>query len=225
MPASLTLSDLAKWIDGDIVRGESDLSLGGMAALDQAGPGDVSFLGNEKYHAQFLETKASAVIVGRGVTDGPADTALIAVDNPTLAFSTVVSHFVESSRGFTPGVHDRAIVEDSADIHPDAMVHAGAVVMADAKVGKGSEIGPNVVVGAGAVVGEDCILMANSTLRERCTLGDRVILQPGAVVGSDGFGYELEEVEPHVRSWERLDESCCFFEMLAATKEGRWREL
>ena len=193
MPASLTLSDLAKWVDGDIVRGEPDFELSGMAALDQAGPTDASFLGNEKYHAQFLDTKAGAVIVARGVTDGPEATALIAVDNPTLAFSTVVSHFVESTRGFAPGVHERADIDTSADVSADAMVHAGAVVMADAKVGKGTEIGPNVVVGAGAVVGEDCILMANSTLRERCTLGDRVTLQPGAVVGSDGFGYELKD--------------------------------
>ncbi len=193
MSASLTLSDLAKWIDGDIVRGASDLVLSGMAALDQAGPDDASFLGNEKYHAQFLDTKAGAVIVGRGVTDGPEDTALIAVDNPTLAFSTVVSHFVKSARGFESGVHERAMVDATAKVDAGAMVHAGAVVMAGASVGKGSEIGPNVVVGADAVVGEDCILMANSTLRERCTLGDRVILQPGAVIGSDGFGYELKD--------------------------------
>jgi len=191
--ATLTLSELAKWVDGEIVRGERDLILSGMAALDQAGPVDASFLGNEKYHPQFLETKAGAVIVGRGVTDGPATTALIAVDNPTLAFSAVVNHFAQSTRGFAPGVHERADIDASADVHPDAMVHAGAVVMAGAKVGKGSEIGPNVVVGVDAQVGEDCILMANSTLRERCTLGDRVILQPGAVVGSDGFGYELNE--------------------------------
>lgn len=193
MPASLTLSDLAKRIDGDIIRGEPDLVLSGMASLDQAGPTEAGFFGNEKYHSQFLETQAGAVIVGRDVSDGPATTALIAVDNPTLAFSRVVSYFVESARGFAPGIHDRAIVDIDADIHAGAMVHAGAVVMAGAEVGKGSEIGPNVVVGGDAKVGEDCILMANSILRERCILGDRVTLQPGAVIGSDGFGYELKD--------------------------------
>lgn len=193
MPASLTLSDLAKRIDGDIIRGEPDLVLSGMASLDQAGPTEAGFFGNEKYHSQFLETQAGAVIVGRDVSDGPATTALIAVDNPTLAFSKVVSYFVESARGFAPGIHDRAIVDIDADIHAGAMVHAGAVVMAGAEVGKGSEIGPNVVVGGDAKVGEDCILMANSILRERCILGDRVTLQPGAVIGSDGFGYELKD--------------------------------
>lgn len=193
MSNSLTLSDLAKWVDGDIVRGDPDLVLSGMAALDQAGPGDASFLGNEKYHAQYLETKAGAVIAGRDVTDGPESTALIAVDNPTLAFSTVVSHFVQSTRVFEPGVHAQASVDSSAELDVGVMVHAGAVIMANAKVGAGSEIGPNVVVGASAVIGRDCVLMANCAIRERCTLGERVIIQPGAVIGSDGFGYELKD--------------------------------
>lgn len=190
----LTLSDLAQWVDGDVVRGDPGLSLTGMAALDQASPGDVSFLGNEKYHGQFLATRASAVIVGRGITDGPESTALIAVDNPTLAFSMVVSHFASNARNFEPGVHPAASVHESVALDPTkVMVHAGAVILEGAKVGDGSEIGPNVVVGAAAVIGADCHLMANSTVRERCTLGNRVILQPGAVVGSDGYGYELSD--------------------------------
>lgn len=189
---ALTLSDLARWVDGEIVRGDPSLPLTGMAALDQAGDGDVSFLGNEKYHPQFLECRASAVIVGRGVMDGPASTALVAVDNPTLAFSTVVSHFVQSSHTFQPGVHPRACVAPSAGLDPQqVMVHAGAVIQDGAKIGNGSEIGPNTVIGAGAVVGEKCRIMANVTVRERCTLGNRVILQPGCVIGSDGYGYEF----------------------------------
>jgi UDP-3-O-[3-hydroxymyristoyl] glucosamine N-acyltransferase len=189
---ALTLSELARWIDGDIVRGGLDLSLTGMAALDAAGPHDVSFLGNERYHPQFLETRAAAVIVPRGVTDGPATTALIAVDNPTLAFSTVVRHFAEISRAFTPGVHPMAAVDPTATLDPEKVrIHPGAVIMARATIGDGSEIGPHSVVGEDAVIGADCLLMANTTVRERCVLGDRVILQPGAVIGSDGYGYEF----------------------------------
>jgi UDP-3-O-[3-hydroxymyristoyl] glucosamine N-acyltransferase len=189
---ALTLSELARWIDGDIVRGGLDLSFTGMAALDEAGPGDVSFLGNEKYHTQFEQTKAGAVIVPRGETGGPADTALIAVDNPTLAFSTVVRHFAAASRAFAPGVSPTAFVDPSATLDPQKVrVHPGAVIMAGARVGDGTELGPNSVVGEGAVIGRDCHLMANTTVRERCVLGDRVILQPGAVIGSDGYGYQL----------------------------------
>jgi UDP-3-O-[3-hydroxymyristoyl] glucosamine N-acyltransferase len=191
---ALTLSELARWVDGDIVRGGLDLSLTGMAALDAAGPHDVSFLGNEKYHGQFLQTRAAAVIVSRGVTDGPQATALIAVDNPSLAFAVVVRHFAEATRQFAPGIHPRAFVDPSAVLDPAKVrVQAGAVVLAGAVVGDGSDLGPNSVVSEDAVIGKDCVIMANASIRERCVLGDRVILQPGAVIGSDGYGYEFHE--------------------------------
>ncbi|MES2474464.1 MAG: UDP-3-O-(3-hydroxymyristoyl)glucosamine N-acyltransferase [Verrucomicrobiota bacterium] len=192
MAIALTLSELARWIDGDIVRGELDLSLSGMAALDGAGPQDVSFLGNEKYYQQFLSTRAGAIIVPRGVTTGPEGAALIAVDNPTLAFSVVVRHFAAATRKFTPGVHPHASVDATATLDPAKVrVHAGAVIMAGAVIGDGSEIGPNCVVGEDVTMGRDCHLMANVSIRERCILGDRVFLQPGCVIGSDGYGYQL----------------------------------
>jgi UDP-3-O-[3-hydroxymyristoyl] glucosamine N-acyltransferase len=188
----LTLSELARWVDGDIVRGGLDLSLTGMASLDAAGPHDVSFLGNEKYYGQFLETKAAAVIVPRGVTDGPDGAAIVAVENPTLAFSVVVRHFAAATRQFIPGIHPRAFVDPTAVLDPAKVrVDAGAVVMAGASVGDGSDIGPNSVISEQAVIGKDCHIMANATVRERCILGDRVILQPGAVIGADGYGYQL----------------------------------
>jgi UDP-3-O-[3-hydroxymyristoyl] glucosamine N-acyltransferase len=191
---ALTLSELARWVDGDIVRGGLDLSLTGMAALDAAGPQDVSFLGNEKYYNQFLTTRAAAVIVPHGVTDGPEGIALIAVENPSLAFAVVVRHFAAATRKFVPGIHPKAFVDPSAVLDPGKVrVNAGAVIMAGARIGNGTDIGPNVVISDDAVIGADCRIMANASVRERCVLGDRVILQPGAVVGSDGYGYEFSE--------------------------------
>jgi len=189
---ALTLSELARWIDGDIVRGAADMKVAGMAALDVAGPQDVSFLGNEKYHGQFVLTKAAAVIVPRGETGGPAGTALIAVDNPSLAFSVVVRHFVAATSKMVPGIHPQAAVDPTAVLDPArTCVHAGAVIMAGAIVGDGSEIGPNSVIGEHVVIGRDCHIMSNVTVRERCVLGERVILQPGVVIGADGYGYEF----------------------------------
>ena len=192
---ALTLSELARLVDGDIVRGELDLLVDGIASLDEAGPSELSFLGNEKYRSQYLATRAAAVIVPRGMTDGPESSALIAADNPSFAFGLAVKHFVASlARTFTPGIHPRASVDESARLDPAKVrVHAGAVVMAGAEIGDGSEIGPNAVVGENARIGRDCLLHAHVTVRERCTLGDRVILQPGAVIGSDGYGYEVVE--------------------------------
>ncbi len=194
MAFALTLSELAQWVDGNIVRGGLDLSLTGMAALDAAGPHDVSFLGNVKYHGQFLQTRAAAVIVPHGVSDGPEGAALIAVENPSLAFAVVVRHFAAATRKFAPGIHPRAFVDPAAVLDPTQVrVQAGAVVMAGASIGDGSDIGPNSVICEDAVIGKDCRIMANATLCERCVLGDRVILQPGAVIGSDGYGYEFSE--------------------------------
>jgi UDP-3-O-[3-hydroxymyristoyl] glucosamine N-acyltransferase len=194
-PVALTLSELARLVDGDIVRGGPDLLIEGIAALDEAGGAELSFLGNEKYRAQYLATRAGAVIVPRGVTEGPETSALIAADNPSFAFGLAVKHFVAATaRVFTPGIHPRAIVDESAKLDPAKVrIHAGAVVMAGAEIGDGSEVGPNAVVGEQVKVGRDCLIYANVTIRERCLIGDRVILQPGAVIGSDGYGYEVVE--------------------------------
>ena len=165
-----------------------------MAALDMAGPHDVSFLGNEKYHGQFLQTQAAAVIVPRGMTDGPAGCALVSVENPSLAFAVVVRHFAAAARKFCAGVHPRAAVDESAIFDAKKVcIHAGAVIMAGVSIGDGTEIGPNSVIYEEAVIGKDCRILSNVTVRERCILGDRVILQPGAVIGSDGYGYEFSE--------------------------------
>jgi UDP-3-O-[3-hydroxymyristoyl] glucosamine N-acyltransferase len=152
----------------------------------------VSFLGNEKYHGQFLVTKAAAILVPRGVTEGPESAALIAVDNPSFAFAVVVRHFAAATRAFIPGIHPRAFVDPTAVLNPEKVrVQAGAVVMAGASVGDGSDIGPNAVISEDVVIGTDCCIKANVTVSNRSVLGDRVILQAGAVIGSDGYGYEF----------------------------------
>lgn len=194
MANHLTLSELARWVDGDIVRGGLDSSYTGMAALDAAGPSDVSFLGNEKYHGQFMSSKAGAVIVPRGETGGPPEMSLIAVENPTLAFSAVVRHFAAASRRFTPGIHPSASIDPTAQLDLEKVrIHAGAVIMAGARIGNGTEIGANSVVGEDVTIGNDCLVMSNVAIRERCAIGNRVHLQPGVVIGSDGFGYELSQ--------------------------------
>jgi UDP-3-O-[3-hydroxymyristoyl] glucosamine N-acyltransferase len=130
--------------------------------------------------------------VPRGETRGPVTTALIAVDNPSLAFAVIVRHFADITRKLVPGIHAHASVDPSAVLDPTKVrVHAGAVIMAGATVGDGSEIGPNSVIGENGIIGRDCHIMSNVTVRERCILGDRVILQPGVVIGSDGYGYEF----------------------------------
>lgn len=192
MAVALTLSELARLVDGDIVRGELSAVYDNIASLDEAVQGDISFLGNEKYYNQFLKSKAGVVMVPKGFADGAEEMALIAVENPSYAFGLAVKHFTKAlSYRFQAGIHPKAFVDPSVTVDlTKVRIHAGAVVMAGAQIGDGSEIGPNAVVGEQVVIGRDCHLHANVSIRERCILGDRVILQPGAVIGSDGFGYE-----------------------------------
>ncbi len=194
MAISLSLSELADRIDGTIIRGQAGSFFSGMAALDTAGPEDISFLGNEKYVPQFLATRAGVVIVPAGHDFSNHPAALIAVANPSLAFAAVVRHFAASRKAFEPGIHPAAQIDPSAALDPTKVrVHAGAVIMASAVIGDGTEIGPNAVIQEDARVGRDCHIGANVSVRERCTLGDRVAIQPGAVIGSDGYGYEFSE--------------------------------
>jgi len=194
MACVLTLTELARLVDGDIVRGRQDDALSGMAALDVAGSQDISFLGNDKYRNQFLATRAGAVIVARGETGGPEAAGLVAVDHPSLAFSKVIRYFSAAAEKLSPGIHPRAVVDPTAVLDPQTVrIHAGAVVMAGARLGDGCEIGPNCVIGEQAVLGRHCRIMANVTVGQRCILGERVILQPGCVIGADGFGYALQD--------------------------------
>ena len=170
---TLTLAELADLVGGTVRRGDESARFIGIASLREAGPEDVSFLGNEKYRPQFLKTRAGAVLVAPGVTDGPASAALVEVENPSLAFAAAVERFTPAPKPFRPGIHPRAVVADDADLDPEKVcLHAGAVVGAGAIIGEGTEIGANAVIGDGVIIGRDCRIYPNVVVRERCRLGD-----------------------------------------------------
>lgn len=191
----LTLEEIVTLTGGKRIQSETspaDIDCLGMAALDEAGPTEVSFLGNEKYYQDYLETKAGIVLVPPNVPGQPLQSILIEVENPSHAFGEVVKHFVEAQSSFTPGVHPSAYVAEDVQFDPTQVsIKVGAIIESGVTIGNGSEIGAGAVVCAEAVIGENCLLHANCTLRERCVLEDRVILQPGCVIGSDGYGYTL----------------------------------
>jgi UDP-3-O-[3-hydroxymyristoyl] glucosamine N-acyltransferase len=191
----LTLQELADLTGGKIIRSGAVSEFSGMASLDEADQDEVSFLGNDKYHQDYLNTAAGAVLIPAEASAGasPDDAvALLEVGNPSLAFAQVVKHFVSIARHFSPGVDPRAIVADDVTLDPSKVaIKAGAIIEAGAVIGEGTEVCAGAVVGANVQVGKDCLIHANVTIREQCVIGDRVILQPGCVIGSDGYGYEL----------------------------------
>jgi UDP-3-O-[3-hydroxymyristoyl] glucosamine N-acyltransferase len=184
-----TLADLAARVGGK-VEGDGAARIGGVAPLEDAGPGDISFLSNPKYRAAFEATRAGAVVVGPA-EPAPPGRNLLRAQNPYLAFARLSTLF-HPPRAAVPGRAPQAFVHPEARVDPSAEVMPFAYVAAGAEVGAGSVLFPGVCLGPGAVVGRDCVLHANAVVREGCRLGDRVILQPGCVVGSDGFGYAFD---------------------------------
>lgn len=191
---NLSIDDVLKLTGGKLLNTAPEVQISGVASLDEACPGDISFLGNEKYFKDFLSTKASVVLVPPALPQHPEGVGLVEVENPSLAFNALVDHFMKAANVFTPGVEEGAVVHPTARFNADK-VHIGpnAVVEADAEIGDGCDIGPGCVIGKSAKLGEHCKLHARVVVRERCILGHHVTVQPGAVIGSDGFGFLLNK--------------------------------
>ncbi|MCL4163576.1 UNVERIFIED_CONTAM: hypothetical protein GTU68_026408, partial [Idotea baltica] len=168
------------------------VSFSGISSLDEAGPDEISFLGNPRYKTQLPGTKAGVVLVPEGDWEAPESCVLIKVENPSGAFSKIIEYFQAAAHYFEAGISSGAHVADDVELDPSkVMVGAGAVIEGGARIENGTVIGSGCVVGRNSVVGKDCLLHPNATIRERCILGNRVILHPGVVVGSDGYGFEL----------------------------------
>lgn len=191
-----SVAQIVELVGGELIAGPADRLLSGFEALDQAGGEDLSFFGNPKYADQFGETKAGAVFVDQQLPESPrpADSVLIAVENPVLAFDIVVRRFGAPEIEFEPGVHPTAVIADDVELDPAKVrVEPYAVIAAGAKIGEGSWIGPHASVAEGVELGESCRLYSHVSIREGTKIGKRVILHSGCVIGSDGFGYEFSE--------------------------------
>jgi len=183
-----TTAELAALLGGQI-EGDPDVLITGAATLEDAQPGQVSFLGNIKYLPQLKSTRASAVLISPA-TERPSRRNYILVANPSLAFARLVELTAPPSPSSPAGIHSSAVVDPTASIDASASVGPLAVVMAGASIGAGTIIGSQCTIGHDAVIGEECRLYPQVVVRERVKIGRRVILHSGVVIGADGFGFE-----------------------------------
>jgi UDP-3-O-[3-hydroxymyristoyl] glucosamine N-acyltransferase len=175
--------------------GQTHQTVRGIAALKAAAPGDLSFLGNPKYKPEVAQSQASVVLVPLDFEGEPRpDQLFVFVENPSVALAQVCAR-IEQSLWPKPsaGVHPSAYVAAGAIVPASATIGPLCVVEADARLGERVHLQAQVFIGRGTVLGEDCWLMPGSIVAAECILGARVRLQPGAVVGSDGFGYEFNQ--------------------------------
>jgi len=184
-----TISQLAALVGGEVFSGSGDAVINGPAALDAAGPGEISFFAHPRYAADLKATGAAAVLVPRDF-NGTTPAVCIRVDNPSGAFARITAEFVREPAPAQPGIHPSAVVHPDAQVAPGASVGENAVVMPRAVVGPHSVVMAGSYVGENARIGSGCLLHPHAVVRHDCVLGDRVILHPGVVVGSDGFGYD-----------------------------------
>jgi len=179
------LSELATRLDCRL-EGDGELDVTRVAGIQDAQPGDVTFLANPKYEKLLATTRATAVILKEEAPAAPC--AMLRARDPYLAFARAVSLFAPVSRP-APGVHALAAIAADASLGADVSVGPFVAIGEGARIGERTVIYPNVTIGAGATVGSDCTIHSNAAIRERCTIGDRVILQNGVVVGGDGYGF------------------------------------
>ena len=168
------------------LEGDGEIDIRGVAALDDAGAGDLTFFTNIKYAPKLRTTAASAVILADDAE--PAPCAMLRAPHPYFAFARAVELFVRDERP-GPGIDRTAHVSPSAVVAADAYVGPFTVIGDDVRVGARTLIHPHAVVARGAQIGDDCVIHSRVTIRERVQIGNRVIVQDGAVIGSDGFGF------------------------------------
>ncbi len=174
--------------------GDGDIEVARVAAIDEAGPGDLTFLATSKYASLVATSRASAIIATADV--GPAPCALLRTANPYLAFARATRLLYPEPRP-AAGVHPLALVDPGAAVEAGVSIGPYAIVGAGARIGARSVLHPHVVVGDGATIGPDCVLRAGVSIRERVVVGARCVVQDGAVIGSDGFGFAHREDGTH----------------------------
>ncbi len=180
--------DVAEFLGGTVV-GDADAILTGISGITEAKVGDLSFLANPKYISHLATTLATAVIASEAVPD--ARCALILVANPDFAFAKLVGAYGPKPMHPPVGIHPTAVIGERVTLGAEPRIGAYAVIGDGTVIGDRAVIYPHVVIGGEVVIGNDCVLYAGVVIRERCRLGHRVTLQPGAVLGADGFGYAL----------------------------------
>jgi UDP-3-O-[3-hydroxymyristoyl] glucosamine N-acyltransferase len=182
----MKLAEIASALDGRLENGSPETEITGLRGIEQAGPGQLTFVSNRKYAAAARSTKASAVIVAEDFPSIP--TAVLRCKDPYLAFGRALDLFHQPLR-YAPGMHPTAVVHASAKIGRDAHLGPHVVVDENVEIGDNAVLLAHVVIYRGVRIGQNFFAHANAVVRENCRIGNNVLLQNGVVIGSDGFGF------------------------------------
>jgi UDP-3-O-[3-hydroxymyristoyl] glucosamine N-acyltransferase len=188
---SMKLSTIASKLKLRLENGSPDIEITGLNGIEQAGPGELTFVSNPKYAAAARSTRASAVIVAEDFS-GASTATLVRAKDPYLAFARALELF-HPPLLYAPRIHSTAVVHASAKIGRDAHLGPYVVIGENAKIGDNAVLLAHVVIYRGVKIGNNFFAHAHAVVRENCRIGNNVLLHNGVVIGSDGFGFAKME--------------------------------
>jgi UDP-3-O-[3-hydroxymyristoyl] glucosamine N-acyltransferase len=183
----LSLFDIALLVDG-VITGNADVFIDAVAKIEDAKEGELTFLYADSFKKFFPGTKASAILVKTGFEKTRGDITYIEVADPNRAFIKVLLTYFSPEFKLT-GIDETAYIDKSASVGQNAAIGKNVVIGAGCKIGSNVKIFHNTVISDDVEIGDDTLIFQNVSIREKCFIGKRVIIHPGTVIGSDGFGY------------------------------------
>jgi UDP-3-O-[3-hydroxymyristoyl] glucosamine N-acyltransferase len=191
----ISLGELAARL-GSELKGDPEIQITGVAAMEQAGPTELTFLANPKYAPKVKHTRAAAVLVSEALPS--TRPASLVSANPYHDFARALAMFYQPPRP-APGVHPTACIAPTARIGEGASIGAYSVIGERVTIGRNAVLHPHVVIYEGAEIGDDFCAHSHAVVREFCRIGHRVILQNGVVIGGDGFGFAKTSAGTHFK--------------------------
>ena len=185
----MKLRELAERLQSSFT-GDGEVEITGVAGIETAGPGQLTFLTNPRYRRRLRETRAAAIIVAKDYEDLPLPTVRSA--NPYLAFARALEFFYQPPP-FPAGIHPTSVVSPRARVGREATIGPYCFIDDDVQVGDRARLHSFVSIYRGARIGDDFVAHSHAVVREHCQLGHRVILQNAAIVGCDGYGFARED--------------------------------
>ncbi len=190
----MKLGEIALHIQGELV-GDPSIKITGIAGIEEAKAGDLTFLANPKYKGFLEKTSASCAIVGKEIKR--AKVPLIRHPNPYFAFSKAMQLFFETKKEYPKTIHPTAVLGKKVKLGEKIHLAPYVVIEDNVELGDKVTVLARSFIGEGSVVGENCLIYPHVTIREDTQIGKNVIIHSGAVIGSDGFGYAKEKEIHH----------------------------
>jgi len=187
----MKLSELASLTQASIDGNTGDIEITGAAGLDDAGPGDVTFLANPRYTPRVNTTRATAIYLAED-TQIDRDLTILRSENPYLAYTRALRLF-HPDGDFVASIHPTAIIDPTAKVSPQVFIGPGVVIGANTRIHERVRILANVTVYDDVTIGSDSLIHSGTIIRERTEIGSRVVIHNNVVVGCDGFGYAKDE--------------------------------